>query len=49
MAELHGTARTNFTHDVLALNFGMRHQINETCILITSLGHEMRNAKTTLP
>jgi hypothetical protein len=42
MAELHGTARTNFTRDVLAVNVGFRHKINEHAIWIASLGHELR-------
>ena len=29
MAELHGTSRTNFTRDVVTLNFGWRHKLNE--------------------
>jgi hypothetical protein len=43
MAELHGTSRTNFTQDVLTLNFGWRHQINEHAIWIGSLGHEVHS------
>jgi hypothetical protein len=43
MAELHGTSRTNFTHDALVVNFGRRHEFSETRILITSLGHEVRS------
>jgi hypothetical protein len=42
MAELQGTSRTNFTHDVLTLNVGLRQKLTESCILITSLGHEVR-------
>jgi hypothetical protein len=42
MAELHGTARTNFADDVLAVNVGLRQKLNDHCILITSLGHEVR-------
>jgi hypothetical protein len=42
MAELHGTSRTNFTRDVLAVNVGWRHKLNEHCIWIASLGHEVR-------
>lgn len=44
MAELHGTSRTNFDRDVLALNFGVRHALTERQILIVSLGHEVRSA-----
>jgi hypothetical protein len=42
MAELHGTSRMNFTRDVLTVNVGLRHELSETRILITSLGHEVR-------
>ena len=42
MAELHGTSRMNFTRDVLTLNFGWRHKINEHAIWIASFGHELR-------
>ena len=42
MAELHGTSRTNFTRDVLTLNFGVRQKLSERCIFIGSLGHELR-------
>lgn len=41
MAEIHGTSRTNFTRDVLTLNFGLRHEFTESRILIVSLGHEI--------
>ena len=43
MAELHGTSRMNFTHDVLTVNVGVRHEFTETRILIVSLGHEVRS------
>ena len=43
MAELHGTARTNFSRDELALNFGLRQKINDHCIFIGSLGHELHS------
>jgi hypothetical protein len=43
MAELHGTARTNFTRDVLTLNFGLHHEFTEHQILILSMGHEIRS------
>lgn len=42
MAELHGTSRTNFTRDTLAVNFGWRHKLSEHAIWIASLGHEVR-------
>jgi hypothetical protein len=43
MAELHGTARTSFDRDVLTLNFGIRQKLTEHCILIASLGHDVRS------
>src|SRR5205085_9414912 len=42
MAELHGTSRMSFDRDVLAVNFGVRQTLNERCIFIGSLGHEVR-------
>jgi hypothetical protein len=44
MAELHGTARTSFARDVLTVNAGLRQKLNEHCILIASLGHEVRTS-----
>jgi hypothetical protein len=41
LAELHGTSRTNFSRQVVTLNFGLRHEFTETRILIASLGHEI--------
>jgi len=41
MAELHGTSRMNFSQQILTLNFGLRHEVTETRILIVSLGHEI--------
>ena len=43
MAELHGTSRTNFADDVLTANIGIRQKINDHCIFIGSLGHELRS------
>jgi len=43
MAEVHGTSRMNFTHDVLTANFGLRHEFTENYILIISMGHEIRS------
>lgn len=43
MAELHGTSRTNFSRDALTANFGVRQKLNEHCIFIGSLGHELRS------
>src|SRR4051794_20338107 len=43
MAELHGTSRTNFTRDQLAVNVGIRQKLNDHCIFIGSLGHELRS------
>jgi hypothetical protein len=43
LAELHGTSRTNFSRDDLALNFGVRRKLNDHCLFIGSLGHELRS------
>jgi hypothetical protein len=43
MAELNGTSRMNFTRDVLTVNFGLRHQLTDSRILIASIGHELRD------
>jgi hypothetical protein len=43
MAELHGTSRMNFDDEVLTVNFGIRQELNEHCIFIGSLGHELRS------
>jgi hypothetical protein len=43
MAELHGTARTNFTRDVLTVNVGIRQKLSDAYILIASFGHEIRS------
>jgi len=43
MAELHGTSRTNFDDDVLTANVGIRQKLNEHCVFIGSLGHELRS------
>ena len=43
MAELHGTSRTNFSDDELAVNVGIRQKLSEHCIFIGSLGHELRS------
>jgi hypothetical protein len=45
MAELHGTSRTNFSDDELAVNVGVRQKISEHCIFIGSLGHELRSTE----
>lgn len=46
MAELHGTSRINFDQDVLTANFGVRQKINDHCVFIGSLGHELRSPET---
>jgi hypothetical protein len=43
MAELHGSSRTNFSDDKLAANFGVRQKLNDRCVFIGSLGHELRS------
>jgi hypothetical protein len=45
MAELHGTSRTNFSDDELAVNLGMRRKLSEHCTFIGSLGHELRSTE----
>ncbi len=42
MAELHGTSRTSFSRDTLTVIVGFRHELNEHCIWIGSLGHDVR-------
>jgi hypothetical protein len=42
MAELQGTARSDFSRDVLTVNFGLRQKLSDSAILITSLGHDVR-------
>jgi hypothetical protein len=48
MAELHGTSRTNFDRDVVTVNFGVRQMLNEHCVFIGSLGHELRSPDDSL-
>jgi hypothetical protein len=43
MAELHGTSRTNFSRDELAVNVGLRQKLTDHCVFIGSLGHELRS------
>jgi hypothetical protein len=43
MAELRDESRMNFSGDVLTLNVGLRHEFTENCILIVSMGHELRS------
>jgi len=43
MAELHGTSRTNFSRDVLTAVVGVRHKLNDRCIWIASLGHDVHS------
>ena len=45
MAELHGTSRTNFSDDELAVNIGIRQKLNDHCVFIGSLGHELRSTE----
>jgi hypothetical protein len=42
MAELHGSARSNFDRDRLTPNFGLRQKLNEHLNLIASLGTDAR-------
>lgn len=43
MAELHGTSRMSFDRDVLTVNVGIRQKLSDSCILIASLGHDVRS------
>jgi hypothetical protein len=43
MAEVHATSRMDLSRDVVALNFGCRHVVNEHAIWIGSLGHEVHS------
>jgi hypothetical protein len=43
MAELHGSARTNFTWDQLTVNAGLRQKFSESTFLIASLGRDLRS------
>ncbi len=43
MAEIHAASRTNFSRDVVTLNFGWRHNVTEHAIWIASLGHEVHS------
>lgn len=43
MAELHATSRMNLTRDVVTVNLGFRHTLNEHAIWIASLGHDVHS------
>jgi hypothetical protein len=43
MAELHGSARTNFNRDELTVNVGVRQKFNDSVALIASLGRDLRS------
>lgn len=43
MAEVHTTSRMNFSRDVVTLNFGWHHTLNEHAIWIASVGHEVHS------
>jgi hypothetical protein len=47
MAELHGTSRSNFARDVLTANVGLRQKLTDACILITSVGRDVRSPDDT--
>ena len=44
MAEVHATSRMDLSRDVVALNAGWRHILNEHAIWIGSLGHEIHSS-----
>jgi hypothetical protein len=43
MAELHGSARSDFSQDVLTVNIGVRYELRKDCIFIGSVGHDLRS------
>ena len=43
MAELQATSRMNFGEQTLTANVGWRHKLSEHCVLIASLGHDVRS------
>ena len=43
VAEVHATSRTNFTRDVVTLNFGWRHKLNDHAIWLASVGHDVHS------
>ena len=43
MAEVHATSGTNFTRDVVTLNFGWRHKLNDHTIWLASVGHDVHS------
>jgi hypothetical protein len=43
MAAVHATSRTNFTRDVVTLNFGWRHKLNDHAIWLASVGHDVHS------
>jgi hypothetical protein len=45
MAEVHATSRTNFTRDVVTLNFGWRHKLNDHAIWLASVGHDVHSGE----
>ena len=45
IAEVHAASRTNFTRDVVTLNFGFRHTLNAHAIWIASLGHDVHSGE----
>jgi len=43
VAEVHAISGTNFTRDVVTLNFGCRHKLNDHAIWLTSVGHDVHS------
>jgi hypothetical protein len=43
MAEVHATSRTDFSREIVTVNFGWRQKLNEHAIWIGSLGHEVHS------
>ncbi len=45
MAEVHATSRMDLSRDVVALNVGWRHLLNDHAIWIGSVGHEIHSGE----
>ena len=43
MAEVHATSRMNFSRDIVTLNIGWRHTLNEHAVWIASVGHDVQS------
>jgi len=43
MAEVHATSRINLEEDVITVNFGWRHRLNEHAVWMASIGHDVHS------